>query len=364
MTELLTDRLAFTALCDAISAAPWVGLDTEFVRERTYFAELCLIQVALPGALFLVDPLGADMRPLARALQGPGVKIFHAGRQDLELLLQDTGELPAPVFDTQMAAALVGQDEQIGYGNLVALRLHIDLNKDATRTNWALRPLSARQLAYAEDDVRHLYGLYEGLTAELAHLGRLDWLAEDCGALANPSLYRFSIEQLARRYRQGANLSARGQAQFQALLMWRENAAIAANLPRGWVVSDALLFDLAAHPPKTTTELSGRRGFEAPRMDSLKDAILETLLGADDHPTYAWARPTLNPEEEEIYTGLQTLVDARAKELAIHAGVICSKRALKEITQGAPPGALAQGWRAQILGDEGARLLARLAELT
>lgn len=364
MTELLKDREALAALCTALTEAPWVGLDTEFMRERTYFAELCLIQVSLPGEVLLIDPLALeDLTPLGHALGAPGIKIFHAGRQDLELLLQEAGALPAPLFDTQIAAALIGHDEQIGYANLVAQRLKIELNKDVTRTNWAVRPLSPRQLAYAEDDVRHLRALHDDLMTELVRLGRENWLVEDCALLTNPALYGFAPEQLTRRYRQGAHLPERGQAVFQELLLWRETAAQEANVPRTWLLADGVLFDLAAHPPKSVAELARRRGLDTAKTEPLRARLFDVVSGAPLRPTYPWGASALSSEEETLFNSLQILLDQRAEALAIRPGVICSRRALKEIAQGASPGHLTSGWRAEVLGSKGRALFTQLASL-
>lgn len=362
MTELLTDGASLASLAAAIATSPWTGLDTEFVRERTYYAKLCLIQVATPDTIALVDPLHLDMTPLGQALTGPGIKILHAGRQDLELLLQETGVLPAPLFDTQIAAALIGYDEQIGYANLVAQRLKVDLAKDATRTNWAARPLSDRQLAYAQDDVRYLEALRAAQLTELERLGRSAWLVEDCAALNDPALYRFSPEQLVRRYRQGANLTAGAQALFQALLMWREETAREADLPRAWVVADAVLVDLATRPPKSHADLAQRRGLDDRQVRRLGDRLLRVVQEAPDRPLYPWPAARLDPHEERLYQALAALIDARAQALGIQGGVIGSRRTLKEIVQGAAPGNLARGWRAEVLGAEGERLLAEIAE--
>lgn len=363
MTELLTDQEALEGLCHALTKASWVGLDTEFVRERTYYAELCLVQLALPDALVLVDPLRVDIRPLAHALRGPGPKIVHAGRQDLELLLQEAQGLPAPLFDTQIAAALVGHHDQIGYANLVAQLLSVELNKDATRTNWALRPLSERQLAYAKDDVRYLDALRDKLGSELVRLGRMDWLIEDCEALTEPALYRFQPDQLVHRYRQGASLSPAGQAIFQDLLVWREAAAQEANLPRNWVLPDAALAELAAHPPKNRTELAARRGLKHESIERWGAALMATVERAGESPRRAWAVPRLDPGQERLYSALVAHIDACAKTLGIEAGVLCSRRALKELVQGGPPGNLARGWRAGVLGPQGAKLLAEVGDL-
>ncbi len=362
MTKLLTDGTALAALSAAIAASPWTGLDTEFVRERTYYAKLCLIQTATPEGITLTDPLGLDIGPLGQALTGPGIKILHSGRQDLELLLQETGVLPAPLFDTQIAAALAGHDEQIGYANLVAKLLEVELAKDVTRTNWAARPLSERQLAYAQDDVRYLDTLRTALLAELERLGRVTWLVEDCAALNDPALYRFSPEQLVRRYRQGSGLSAPGQAVFQALLLWREEAARKADLPRTWMLADAVLVDLAARPPKTRADLGQRRGLDERLIQRLGDQLLAVIHDAPERPTHPWPAARLRPEEEDSYQALTALIDARAQALGIQAGVIGSRRTLKDIAQGAPPGNLAQGWRADVLEVEGERLMTEIAE--
>ncbi|WP_298135177.1 ribonuclease D [Acidiferrobacter sp.] len=362
MTELLHDASALASWGAAIVASPWTGLDTEFFRERTYYAKLCLVQVATPDAITLVDPLHLDIRPLGAALAGPGVKILHAGRQDLELLLQETGVLPAPLFDTQIAAALAGYDEQIGYANLVAEVLKVNLAKDATRTDWAARPLSDRQLAYAQDDVRYLEALRQALLAELDRLGRVAWLTEDCASLNDPAHYDFSLTQLVRRHRQGANLPIAAQGRFQALLLWREEAARQANLPRAWVIADAVLVDLALRPPKNRADFGQRPGLDDRQIRRLGDQLISVIEAAPERPAHPWPAARLAPEDERPYQALAALVDARAQALGIGAGVIGSRRMLKEIAQGAPPQELTRGWRAEVLGTEGDRLLAEIAK--
>lgn len=361
MTALLTDPGALAALCAEISAAPWVGLDTEFVRERTYYAKLCLIQIATPRTLVLIDPLGLDIGPLGQALATTGPKILHAGRQDLELLLQETRRLPSPLFDTQIAAALAGHDDQIGYAALVAAVLKIELAKDVTRTNWAARPLSERQLAYAQDDVRHLEPLHAELGAALARLGRAEWLREDCAVLADLALYRFGPEQFTRRYRQGAGLAPRAQAIFQELLSWREGIARETDLPRSWVVSDAALLELALRAPSTVAGFQKLREWDERHTERYAAGALAAIADAPPAPLYPWPAPRLRPEEDVFYQALVGLVDTCARDLGIPAGVLGSRRALKEIVQGASPGSLARGWRAGVLGSEGARLFAEIA---
>ena len=362
MSAILKDPQAFDALCERVAAAEFVGLDTEFVRERTYYAELALIQLALPDGLVLLDPLAIDITALGDALQGPGVKILHAGRQDLELILQETGRLPAPLFDTQVAAALVGHDEQIGYGGLVEKLLDVRLPKDATRTNWANRPLSEHQLRYALDDVRYLKPLHERLGEELAAHGRDAWLDEDVATLSDPDRYRLDPVQLARRYRQGSAMTAPAQARFGALLLWREEAARAANLPRGWILSDAVLVDLAHRPPESPDDLGRRRGVDARAARKWGEAVHALLQGAPAQSVHTWPPATLDGEQTAIYEALVALVDARARALGIGASLIAARRTLKEMAQGGSGAALETGWRAEVLGAEGCALLRQARE--
>lgn len=358
MIPTLSDASELEGLCAEIATAAVVGLDTEFMRERTYFAQLALVQVAVAANTYLVDPLATDVHGLGAALAtGTGVKVLHAGRQDLELLLQETAVLPQPLFDTQLAAGLVGFDEQIGYAELVETLLGIHLSKDATRTNWMARPLSPRQIAYARDDVAHLEALYVRLDEDLRAKGRRAWLDEDCAALADPGLYGFDARQLIRRYRQGAAMAPTAQAIFAALLGWREQASRDADLPRGWVVTDDALADLAQHPPQNLADLARCRDLDERTVRRFGDAIVATVAGAGATPPHAWRPRTLSPEEKRRYTALVALVDRRAQELGIAASFIGSRRLLKDIVQGAPPGALARGWRASVLGEDGRALL-------
>ncbi len=359
MSAILKDPGALEALCERVATAEFVGLDTEFVRERTYYAELALIQLALPDGLVLLDPLAVDITPLGDALQGPGLKIVHAGRQDLELILQETGRLPAPLFDTQVAAALLGFEDQIGYGGLVEKLLEVRLPKDATRTNWASRPLTDHQLRYALDDVRYLKPLHERLIEALARHGRHAWLEEEIAALSDVNLYRFDPAQLTRRYRQGSTMPSPAQARFSALLLWREDAARAANLPRGWILPDAVLVDLAHRPPAHPGEISERRGVDERAARKWSAAVYAALQEAPAESSHTWLPATLSTEQTEIYDALVALIDARAQALGIGASLLGARRTLKEIAQGGPTESLETGWRAEVLGAEGRELLER-----
>jgi ribonuclease D len=192
---LIESRAELEGLLDAIAGSPWVAMDTEFMREKTYFPQLCLIQLATPDHIACIDPVAIqDIGPLNALLHDPKVlKVFHAASQDLEVLYLLTGKVPVPVFDTQVAASLLGHGEQIGYANLVHAVLQHELDKTQTRTDWLRRPLNAEQLRYARDDVRYLVQIYLRLREELETLGRLGWLQPEMDALTRPELYQADL---------------------------------------------------------------------------------------------------------------------------------------------------------------------------
>ena len=243
-SELIDTDAALADLCRALDGSAWIALDTEFLRERTYYARLCLIQIGAPGIVACIDPLALEqLEPLHALLENPHLrKVLHAARQDLEVFNDLRGIVPAPLFDTQIAAAYLGYDDQIGYAALVTAITGVTLDKTHTRTDWSARPLSAAQHRYAEDDVRYLMPVYEALHERLAASGRLAWLAEDCARLTDSG----AVRERSRPRRgdvcgRGAELPAVNQQMLRALAAWREQTAQTRNLPRGWVLRDEVL---------------------------------------------------------------------------------------------------------------------------
>jgi len=229
-------------IADRLASQTVIGLDTEFLRERTYHAQLCLLQLAWTGAAVCVDPLAVtDLAPLRATLSAPpAVKILHASRQDLEVLLPALG-LVRPLFDTQIAAALTGESAQIGYAELVRRLLGVELAKAHTRADWSRRPLSADQIEYALDDVRHLLALKEALQERIERLGRLAWLAEEFAALEDPATLTVDPEQAWRRLKGCSGLDPGRQRLLRSLAAWRERRALERDRPRGWILDDELL---------------------------------------------------------------------------------------------------------------------------
>lgn len=264
-------------LCVQLQDCAWLAVDTEFERVNTYYPELCLLQVASDGITAVIDPLViADLEPLYEVLYGPSItKVFHAARQDFEIFFLIKGDLPVPLFDTQIAAALLGYDKQTSYANLVSDMLGIELPKTQTRTDWKRRPLSRNQLDYAADDVIYLGQVYQLLLAKLIESGQLPLLEEEANALARPELYQPDPENMWQKIKEARKLKGNVLAVLQQLAAWREITARTENRPRQWVLHDNTLVMMARLLPASRDDLS--------RIKGVNKRVLkrhgETLLG-------------------------------------------------------------------------------------
>ena len=347
-----------------LQGARRLAIDTEFMRERTYYAQLCLVQVASDTDCYLVDPLaGLDLAPLLALLADRDrPKILHAARQDLEVLLNVSGGVPGPVFDTQVAAALLGLPPQVGYAELVARQLGHSIDKAQTRTDWSRRPLSAAQLAYAADDVHHLLQLHSELAAALAAQGRLDWHAEDCATLEDPALYRTEPDDAWRRLKGLGRLRPREQAIARALARGRAQRAIASDKPRGWILSDEALYALASLAPAGPAELEQVRALPPATARKRGAELLELMRAAvestaDEVVAPAPQRPT--PEQTRRVGQLQQRVRDVATGLGISPEVLATRRDIEGMVFGSTErSGLLRGWRRAVIGEP---LLALLA---
>ncbi len=352
------------ALQERIAAWPAgapVALDTEFVRERTYYPRLCLIQAAIGGEILLVDALAIrDGGALARELAGAGRrKLVHAARQDIEALLPITGEPIAPVFDTQQAAALLGFPAQVGYAELVRLVLGVELSKGHARTDWARRPLSPEQLAYAADDVRYLPPLAAALEERLSAAGRSGWLDEESTGLRDISLYRVEPEDAWRRLKGLERLDAQGVSAARTLAAWRERRAMARDLPRGWVLPDVAILELAVARPGSREALarvaSVPPGAAARTEDELLAAIAAAPPPEASRGDDGAGRP--GPEQLQLQKLLQTRLGEIATELVIQPEVLATRRELAALARGDRDVPALRGWRREVVGE---RLLAAI----
>ena len=354
----ITTLAELEALCERLSDAPHVAVDTEFIRDRTYFAQLCLVQIATEGEHALVDPLALrDLAPLrALLMRKEIVKVFHAGRHDLEIFHDIWGELPSPVFDTQLAATLLGMPAQTSYGNLVGEILGVTLDKAGTLTDWARRPLSASQLRYAADDVIHLATLYGRMRAMLAEKGRGGWLDAEHAALVDPATYVVDPEDAWRAVRGAGNLRGAQRAALRHLAAWRERQARERNIPRRWVLSDESLGELARQRPKNLDDVRAVRGVQAAVVERWGGEILAVVARAEQEgpmpPEAQGVR--VDAAAEALADLLGCLVRVRAKERGIAPTQLATRAQLERLASEGEfsEAAVLQGWRREVVGDD------------
>jgi len=358
---------ALAAFCAQAAAAPYITVDTEFLRERTYFAQLCLVQVALPGTdaadAVLIDPLarGLSLAPLYAVFRNPDVvKVFHAARQDLEIFHVEGGVVPAPLFDTQVAAMVCGFGDQVGYETLVRKIARAGLDKSSRFTDWSRRPLSDAQKAYALADVTHLRRIYDHLASELARTGRTHWLEEELAGLMDASTYVVDPEQAWRRLRLRSS-SGQTLAVARELAAFRERYAQSSNIPRNRVIKDDALMELASTRPTSLDDLGKSRLLQ---RGARKGAVAEGLVAAvargvavppDRQPSLSKGRDrsAANPALADL---LRVLLKAKAEEAGVAAKLIASASDLDDIAGGAQDGMWARGWRRGVFGADALRL--------
>jgi ribonuclease D len=261
--NLITDTETLARFCAEQTSADFIAVDTEFLRDQTYWPKLCLVQLAGPHKAYAaIDPLAPDidLGPLYALMEDPNLlKVFHAGRQDLEIFFHATGKVPAPIFDTQVAAMVCGFGESASYESLVAKLAKAAVDKSSRFTDWSYRPLTDRQLAYALDDVIHLRTVYDKLSAELEKTGRASWLEADMAVLSDPGIYRLDPAESWRRLKM-RNPKPRTFAALKEIAAWREMEAQKRDLPRGRILRDEALIELASHLPTSTPQLARTRG--------------------------------------------------------------------------------------------------------
>lgn len=352
---LIQDGPGLEALCARLAGAAWIALDTEFMRVKTYRARLCLLQVATPEVIACVDPLAVSIDPLLDALYDDRtLKVLHAARQDLEVFFDLRQAAPAPVFDTQIAAALLGHNDQVGYSALVQKIAGHALPKVNQRADWAARPLSTELLAYAADDVRWLRDVYLQLDAELATRGRREWLAEECVALTDARLYRNDPEQAWQRLKQGKMLNPAQQTVLAQLAAWRERVAQQKNLPRGWIVADPVLADVARAMPDSPEQLAAINGVEPALVRRFGKEILDAVRVGREAPSQRlWSEPPrLDPAQQRQLDQVSARIQTCAREQGISATLLASKREMMKFVLNDPDCALLRGWRYQLIGAE------------
>lgn len=354
LPPIITTDEELTAAAAELCAAQAFGVDTEFLRERTYRAELCLIQVASEAGAACIDPLCLqDLSALARPLKlASCVKVMHACRQDLEVLHPVVGAV-GPVFDTQIAAALAGAPAQVGYADLVQRKLGHTLAKAHTRADWSRRPLPAEQIEYALDDVRYLLPLKAHLEEEIARLNRTAWLAEELAALATGSDFIVDPEQAWQRIKGMQRLDAARTRLLRALAAWRERRAIDRNRPRGWILQDTALREIVLRVPRTSAELGAIEDLSPGVVKHCGDEILGAVHAAavSNPPPPLSARERPDPARAARLRALADLNQVIARELNLSPEILSTRRELEQLAEGSRELPVLRGWRREVVGE-------------
>lgn len=357
---LIADSDALAAFCRRQAASGFITVDTEFMRDRTYWPVLCLVQIAGPEAAAAIDPLaaGIDLAPLFALMADPTIlKVFHAARQDIEIFVNLAGAVPTPIFDTQVAAMVCGFGEAASYETLASRLAGAAIDKSSRFTDWAQRPLTERQLRYAMADVVPLRIVYEKLAARLEKSGRTAWLAEEMAALTDPETYRLDPALAWRRLKLRSS-NRRMLALAQALAAWRETTAQRRDLPRSRVLRDESLLEIAAHAPRDAAELARSRGlgkgFAESKFGTEILGVIETVLAAPESQ-YPKPEPRREPPQGigPLMDLLRVLLKLRAEENDVAARLIADSEDLELLAadDSAPVKALA-GWRHDIFGRD------------
>ena len=357
---LITDTEALAALCTRLRAEPYVTIDTEFMRERTYFPELCVVQLAGVSDVAVIDAEaeGIDLAHLAGLLADTAiVKVFHAARQDVEIFLHLFGQVPAPIFDTQVAAMVAGFGDQVGYDSLVSSLTGGHINKAHRFSDWSARPLSPAQVAYAAADVTYLRGVYDRLRERLARDGRTEWVAEEMAVLAQPETYRPDPEDIWERLRPRTG-NRRMLGMLRAAAAWREREAQRVNVPRGRLLKDESLLEIAATAPATAEALSRIRGVtrgfaENKSGAGLLAALQEAAALPDDALPEAPGRNYGPRPSPALVSLLKVLLAAKCEAHNVAPKLLASGGDLDRLASEDEPDVPAlHGWRRDVFGAD------------
>ena len=352
---------ALNTFVEEVSGAPYLALDTEFLRDQTYYPKLCLIQAAAPGIEAIIDPLapGIDLAPFYALIRRPDiVKVLHAARQDIEIFFLQGGVLPDPLFDSQIAAMVCGFGDAASYETLARKIAHVEIDKSARFTDWSHRPLSKRQLEYALADVTHLCVIYEWMKARLEKTGRASWVAEEVSSLQDPALYRIDPEYAWKRLKPRTT-NKRFLGVLASLAAWREREAQARDIPRGRVLKDEALTEIASHPPETPEALERIRavpkGFANSRLGKgLIEAIAEGLKAQPPQEAIADNRQRRRREPSPAVVDLlKTLLRLRAEAAAVAPRLIANAEDIERLAANEDDGVAAlTGWRNEVFGKD------------
>ena len=364
---LITTTNELVDACSLLSIADYLTVDTEFMRETTFWPKLCLLQIAGPNHAFAIDPLAKNinLEPVLKLLADKSItKVMHAARQDMEIFYHLTGSLPQPLFDTQIAAMVCGFGDQVGYESLVSKLNGTRIDKSSRFTDWSRRPLSNEQLEYALGDVTHLRPVYDKLLKRIEKTGRFEWIEEETNLLCNPDIYRIDPEQAWRRLKPKKN-DSRYLAVLQAVAKWRENEALTRNVPRNRVVRDEILLQIASRPPKDKKSLERVRGLSngfsnGAYGESLLEAISKGMALPLEIAPVAKIKPELPSGIGPLTDLLKVLLKQKCEENHVAQKLVANVNDLERIAADNDADVLAlKGWRRNLFGEDALRLKKR-----
>jgi ribonuclease D len=361
--QLITTTSELAAFCATAEKHDYLSVDTEFMRDKTYFPKLCLLQMATPDSAVIVDPLaeGIDLSPVFALMQNKAItKVFHAARQDIEIFFLLSGHTPRPIFDTQIAAAVCGYGESVSYETLVNKIVGAEIDKSSRFSDWAARPLSEQQLNYALSDVTHLRVIYTQLRDQIGKAGRTSWIAEEHAFLTDPSLYHIEPAEAWKRLKFG-NMRPKNLAALRELASWREIEARKSNVPRGRIAKDEALMELAIILPRKESDLSRMRSADRSMSKGKIEAILNCVQAALALPPTDYPQIKQHKKPSENITSavamLQLLLKVKADVHGIAAPIVASKDDLEDIALGKNDTPVLQGWRFDVFGRKAQLLM-------
>lgn len=350
---------ALAAFAKRCQESPYMAIDTEFLRERTYFAKLCLLQIAIKGEIAIIDPFPIkNLKVLAPALTNPNiVKIFHACSQDMEIIYHDLGVVPTPVFDTQVAASIQGKLQQASYASLVSSYCGVNLEKKDSYTDWSRRPLRPSQVEYAADDVRYLPRIWKTMLADLKKENRLNWLDTAFDELTDPAKYQVDPRERFRKLRRVNQLSPKQMAAAREFAAWREEKAMKRNVPRKWVCSDEQIVEACRREARSIDELYMVRGLRGSlRTDDARHVVdaIRRGLECPDEDLPSFGNRNRNEENVDVVVDLMgAIVHLRAKENHIAVQTLAPHAELTKLARGKKKDCiLLKGWRRKVIGEE------------
>ncbi|MEB4593530.1 ribonuclease D [Candidatus Thiothrix sp. Deng01] len=368
MFDYIDNNQKLADLLARLDHAPWVTLDTEFIREKTYYPRLCLIQIGSADVLACIDPLQIDdLQPFLDWLDEPHrLKVLHAAWQDLEIFHHLSGKVPTPVFDTQIAAAVLGMGDQLGYARLVEHLLGVQLDKSQSRTDWARRPLTSKQLEYAIDDVRHLRTAYLLLREQLEQLGRMKWLDKPFQKLTDPASYAIDPRTIWQRVKGVQILKSRQLAILRELAAWREERALHRDIPRRWILSDEILLDMAKMQPKNADAFNQIRGLSTEQIERNAGEWLACIQHGQSLPQEEWPqlprRRKLDDNMGVLADLLTALLNQVASENDISAQMIATRPQIEKMLEEGRT-TVSDDWRGALVNDLFTEVLTGAASL-